>query len=67
MTELYLNALSRKPRTEELSAAQAHLTKKRSKAAEKADDDLTPEKAEQEAFEDILWALVNTKEFLFNH
>ncbi len=67
LKELYLYALSREPRPEELEAAQAHLTLKRTRAGEKADDEMTPEKAEQEAFEDILWALVNTKEFLFNH
>ncbi len=67
LSEIYLYALSRAPKAEELDAARAHLGRKRSKAAEKADDELTPEKAEQEAFEDILWALLNTKEFLFNH
>lgn len=67
LTELYLHALSRKPRAAELTAAKAHLDKKRQRATAKADDEITPESAEQEAFEDILWALVNTKEFLFNH
>ncbi len=67
LSELYLYALAREPRAEELAAATAHLEKKRKRAAEKTDDELTPEKAEREAFEDILWALVNTKEFLFNH
>lgn len=67
LSEIYYYALSRAPSKEELDAARAHLGRKRSKAAEKEDDDLTPEKAEQEAFEDILWALLNTKEFLFNH
>jgi hypothetical protein len=67
LTELYLYALSRKPSGQELATATAHLEKKRTRASEKADDELTPEKAEQEAFEDILWAIVNTKEFLFNH
>lgn len=65
ITELYLNAFSREPRAEELKAAQAHLEKKRGRAA--ADEEVSPAQAEREAFEDILWALVNTKEFLFNH
>ena len=63
--ELYLYALAREPRQPELDAAQAHLVRKRSAAA--AGDEPARTKAEQEAFEDILWALVNTKEFLFNH
>ena len=40
------------PQADELAVAVKHL--------EKAPD-------EKLAFEDILWALVNTKEFLFNH
>ena len=67
LTELYVHALSRTPRPEELTAATAHLEKKRARAATQADDEITPETAEREAFEDILWALLNTKEFLFNH
>ena len=62
LTELYLTALSRKPDADELNIAKAHLVKKR-KAAEKPADPI----AEQQAFEDIIWVLVNTKEFLFNH
>jgi len=65
--EIYLHAVSRQPNQAEIQAAQTHLANKRAKAAAKPDDDLTPEKAEREAFEDILWALLNTKEFLFNH
>lgn len=67
LNELYLYALSRKPSEKEIKTATDHLQRKRERAKEKADDELTPEKAEQEAFEDILWAIVNTKEFLFNH
>ncbi|MAS95497.1 MAG: S-layer protein [Verrucomicrobiales bacterium] len=67
LSDLYLHALAREPNAKELEAAKAHLKKKRSKAAEKPDDEITPDLAEKEAFEDILWAIVNTKEFLFNH
>jgi hypothetical protein len=28
---------------------------------------LDPERARRLAYEDILWALMNTKEFLYNH
>jgi hypothetical protein len=49
---LYLAVFSRPVAEDELSVAVAHITKAENK---------------QQAFEDILWALVNTKEFLFNH
>lgn len=67
ITEFYQFALSRGPNESELAAAKGHLSKKRRQAAEKDDDELTPERAEREAFEDLLWAVMNTKEFLFNH
>lgn len=51
---VYLTVFSRLPADDELKVAVAHV--------EKAD-----EKQKQQAYEDILWALVNTKEFLFNH
>ena len=50
--EIYLRVYSREPLADEAAVALAHLTKA---------------KDEKLAFEDILWALVNTKEFLFNH
>jgi hypothetical protein len=50
--DLYLLAFSREPTTEETEIALAHI--------EKTKDD-------KRAFEDIVWALLNTKEFLFNH
>ena len=51
--ELYLWVYSRPPTGEETAIAAAHLAKH----AEKP----------QPAYEDLVWALVNTKEFLFNH
>lgn len=50
--ELYYWVYSRPPAPEELAAALAHLQKS---------------KEAQAAYEDIAWALLNTKEFLFNH
>lgn len=58
VTDLYLRALSRKPDAEELAIAAGHLAKKRTESGAKG---------EQQAFEDIIWVLMNTKEFLFNH
>ena len=51
--ELYRWVYSRDPQSDELNIALAHLEKHKDKP--------------QLAFEDIVWALVNTKEFLFNH
>jgi hypothetical protein len=53
LRELYLLAFSREPAPEELTIALGHIQKN----AE------TPARA----YEDIVWALINTKEFLFNH
>lgn len=64
--ELYLRALSREPIQKELDIALAHLKKKR-EASVADPKKLSPAQAEKEAFEDIVWVLVNTKEFLFNH
>lgn len=51
--ELYRWVYSREPDAEELSIAVAHLQKHQDNV--------------KLAFEDITWALINTKEFLFNH
>ncbi|HKP38739.1 MAG TPA: DUF1553 domain-containing protein, partial [Pyrinomonadaceae bacterium] len=53
--QLYLTALAREPNEKELAIAQGHLAKAKD------------EKAKRQAYEDMVWALINTKEFLFNH
>ncbi len=50
--EVYLRAFSRLPTEKELQAALAYLDKKENK---------------QEAYQDLVWAILNCKEFLFNH
>ena len=62
--ELYLGAYSRLPDAGEVEVARAHLAKKRIDAA---GNPIPPELARRQAYEDILWVVLNTKEFLFNH
>jgi hypothetical protein len=64
--ELYLHALSRQPTEDELHVALTHLERKRTRAASSSTG-TTSEQATREAYEDIIWVVVNTKEFLFNH
>jgi hypothetical protein len=52
ITTLYLAALSRNPVAEEMSAAKKHLAASKNR---------------KEALEDIGWAILNSKEFLFQH
>jgi hypothetical protein len=61
---MYLSAYARLPEPAELQVARAHLAKERKDAEGNL---LSPEKARRQAFEDILWVVLNTKEFLFNH
>ena len=49
---LYMEFFCRQPRPEETALAMAYIARAKNDRA---------------AYEDILWALVNTKEFLFNH
>ncbi len=53
VTELYLRALSRFPTADELKTALAAF--------------VVPEATRQTATEDVLWALLNSAEFVFNH
>ena len=50
--ELYLIALSRQPRADEVASALEYLSGKTNR---------------REAYEDVVWTLVNSKEFMFNH
>jgi hypothetical protein len=52
ISDLYLIALSRRPTAQETETLLAYIKKKGDAQA---------------AYEDILWAILNTKEFLFNH
>jgi len=64
--DLYLAAYSREPRPGEIDVADAHLRKKL--AASAADPKTLPEiNAKRAAFEDLIWVVANTKEFMFNH
>lgn len=53
ITDLYVQAFSRAPESEELAAAVKYVDERKEKPTE--------------AYEDIIWALINTKEFMFNH
>jgi hypothetical protein len=64
LRELYLAAFSRDPRPEEIKLGEMHLAKPRVDGEGKP---LDSAQAKRQGFEDILWAIINTKEFLFNH
>jgi hypothetical protein len=63
--ELYLAAFARPPRAEEVEIALAHLDTKRKRAEEIPNANLA--QSTREGYEDLLWVLLSTKEFLFNH
>lgn len=62
--ELYLAAFAREPRGEELKVAVDYFAEPRFGADGKP---LDAQRASRENFQDLIWALINTKEFLFNH
>jgi len=62
--DIYLAAFSRPPTGEELGIARDFLAQPREDAAGKPID---PKTARRRAYEDLIWAIMNTKEFLYNH
>lgn len=62
--DLYLTAFAREPRPEELQAATDYLAEAR---LDPNGAPINSEQATRENFQDLIWALINTKEFLFNH
>ena len=62
--ELYLAAFSREPRPQELQTAVEYLADTVVGADGKP---AAADKANREKLQDLIWALINSKEFLFNH
>lgn len=64
ITELYLVAFARKPRPDELKTALEYLNQP---LLDSNGQSIDEKKAAIQNFQDLIWAMVNTKEFLFNH
>lgn len=62
--ELYFAAFARPPKPSEIKTAMDYLNEPRTTAAGQKVD---PQKAARENYQDLIWALMTTKEFLFNH
>ena len=64
ITEIYQAAYSRTPTDDEIRIAVGYMSEERLNAE---GNPIDPATANRENFQDLIWALVNTKEFLFNH
>jgi hypothetical protein len=62
--ELYLAAFSREPTADEVRISETYVARPRTDADGKPFDS---QRARRNGYEDLLWALLNTKEFLYNH
>ena len=62
--ELYRVAFAREPRADELQTALEYLAEVRTDAAS---NKLDAAQSNRQNMQDLIWALINTKEFLFNH
>ncbi|MBL4883417.1 MAG: DUF1549 domain-containing protein [Planctomycetaceae bacterium] len=64
INELYLVAFSRPPRESELKFAIDYL---KAPLKDSKGQDVPSAKAAQQNWQDLIWALINTKEFMFHH
>ncbi|MEZ6057058.1 MAG: DUF1549 and DUF1553 domain-containing protein [Planctomycetaceae bacterium] len=62
--QLYLVAMSREPKSHEMETALAYLKAPLNDASGQPID---ARQAAKQNYQDLIWALINTKEFLFNH
>lgn len=64
VSELYKVAFSREPTTEEMDSAVSYLNEEITNGDGKP---MSPAASRKQNLQDLVWALMNTKEFLFNH
>ena len=69
LDELYALAFGRVPTSAEAALSTAYVAKKLAalKVTDSKELDAARTKVRREAWEDTVWALLNSKEFLFNH
>ncbi|MSU31586.1 MAG: DUF1553 domain-containing protein [Pedosphaera sp.] len=69
LSELYTLAFGRMPTSAEAALSTAYVAKKLAalKVTDSKELDAARTKVRREAWEDTVWALLNSKEFLFNH